>query len=78
MKEIINKPWDYILFEKDNEYILSVTCGSVAIFEINIQLSDSESKNYLEKGINYIDVLAKEIQYKPSEFSSRNIDNFSV
>ena len=75
MIEIINKPWDYRFFEKDVKHYLFVMCGSVAVFEINIELSDEENLLYSKRGLDYIDELAKEIQFNPTLFSKRNLPN---
>jgi hypothetical protein len=72
-QEIIKKDWDYNFYKDEDKYILSVVCGSVALFEIKIQLNSEELKAFDEGGDGYIDKLAKEIQYSPSSFSNRNI-----
>ena len=77
MIEIINKPWDYRFFERNKKYYLSVMCGGVAVFEINIELNENENLMYKNLGIEYIDGLAKKIQFSPSSYSERNLpDNF--
>jgi hypothetical protein len=77
MTEIVNKPWDYRFFEKNKNNYLFVMCGSVAVFEINIELNEDENLMYKDLGIDYIDQLAKKIQFSPSSYSERNLpDNF--
>jgi hypothetical protein len=77
MKEIINKPWDYRFFEKNMKHYLFVMCGSVAVFEINIELTKDENLLYKNLGNTYIDELAKKIQNSPSSYSERNLpDNY--
>jgi hypothetical protein len=77
MIEIINKPWDYRFFENNMKYYLFVMCGSVAVFEINIELNKDESLLYKNLGNAYIDELAKKIQYSPSSYTGRNLpDNY--
>ncbi|MDI9866837.1 hypothetical protein [Flectobacillus longus] len=73
MIEIINKPWNYKFIERNTQYFLFVMCGGVAVFEINIQLNDEETLLYKNLGTEYIDQLAKKIQYSPSLYSSRNL-----
>lgn len=75
MKEIINKPWDYRFFEKNSKFYLSVMCGSIGVFEINIELSEEECFLYEKSGVGFIDELAKNIQLNPSKFSERNCGN---
>ncbi len=77
MKEIVNKPWDYKFFERNNKHYLFVMCGSVSVFEINIELNENEKLMYKKFGIEYIDELTKNIQFSPSLFSSRSLpDNY--
>ncbi len=73
MREIIKKPWDYTFSEKKGSYYLSVWSGSVGIFEIHIELNSDEITQYQNEGLDYIEKLAKEIQYSPSSYSERNL-----
>ena len=78
MKEIVKKPWEYSFYENENSYIISVVCGSVAIFEITILLNQDEKQEYVLKGLSYLDELAKKIQFSPKLYSDRNIENFTM
>ena len=77
MKEIIKKDWNYSFFEKDSGFILSVICGSVGLFEVNIQLNEEELKQYKIEGAAYIENLARAIQYSPSTYAERNISDIT-
>ncbi len=77
MKEIIKKDWNYSFFEKDTGYILSVICGSVGLYEVNIQLNEEELEQYRIQGAAYIEELAKAIQYKPSLYTERHISDIT-
>ncbi len=74
MKKIIDRQWDYTLFEKNDELILSTVCGSVGIFEINIPLTTDEIDEYNQKGEKYIEILARKIQRTPSEYKIRHVE----
>ena len=77
MIEIVNKPWDYRFFERNKNHYLFVMCGSVAVFEINIELNENEKLMYEKLGVEYISELAKNIQFSPSSFSYRSLpDNY--
>ena len=72
METIIEKQWDYTFSKKDDgQLLLSVVCGSVGLFEIDIVLNLQETDQYDKHGEAYIDQLAKQIRHKPSEWSSR-------
>ncbi len=73
MKEIVNKPWDYIFYEKEGNYFLKIIVGSVAIFEVNIKLNASELSLFKKNGLDYIENLAKNIQNSPSKYANRTI-----
>ncbi|MEL6562684.1 MAG: hypothetical protein AAFQ94_31235 [Bacteroidota bacterium] len=73
MKELLKKDWQYILFEDEEDLLLKVICGSVAIFELNIKLNDLEKTNFQLLGEEYIDKLAHEISSNYTKYQSRSI-----
>jgi hypothetical protein len=74
MEKIVDKKWDYTLYKKGNELILSAVCGSVGIFEMNVVLTSSEIEEYNQQGEQYIETLARKIQRAPSNYKSRHIE----
>lgn len=77
MKKIINKPWDYSLFENNGKYLLDVLCGGVGMYQLKIWLNTSEKESYLKEGDSYIDRLSKSIQRNPNSYKERNVKNIS-
>jgi hypothetical protein len=73
MNTLISKSWQYSLHEENEKLFLSVVCGTVAVFTLNIELSEIEKQLFLEKGERYVDELAAEITYNHEGFMSRNI-----
>ena len=74
MQEIIfEERYFYQFYKEKDNYYLSVLCGTVAQFDITIQLSDTEIKTYHLKGKNYIVIKANEIFNDPEKFVSRKI-----
>jgi len=73
MNTIISKSWQYSLHQEGEKLLLSVVCGTVAIFTVTIELSAQEKNLFLEKGERYIDELAAEITYNPDAFMARNV-----
>lgn len=57
-------PWDYVLYEVDNDLYLSVLAGSVAMFEAIIKLNATERSTYEQEGQSYIAALAKTLLNK--------------
>ena len=75
METIIQKQWDYTFSKKDDgQLLLSVVCGSVGLFEVDIVLNQEETDQYNELGEVYIDELAKQIRHNPNDWSSRKIN----
>lgn len=68
MKELIKKDWDYILYEDNQKFILSVLAGTIALYNIDIILNEDESLKYQATGQSYIDQLASEIRSQPEKY----------
>ena len=73
MKELVKKNWKYILYEDKGSLLLSVVCGTVALFDRNIRLNESEQKCYQQNGVAYLDKLASDISYSPEKYQDRHI-----
>jgi len=74
MKEVIKKNWDYCLYEKEGKLILSVICGSIALYNVNFELNKSEENSYNEIGQTFLTQLVDMVREKPSMFESRHMD----
>lgn len=77
MEEILRSQWNYILYKKDDNLILSVVCGTVALFEVNIILNSMEVESYNQRGEDYINELAGEIRFSPKSFNKRHVGSGS-
>lgn len=74
MKNILTKRWNYSLQEnKKGEIIISVLCGTVGLYEIEIVLSETEKKNFRDDGEFFLDELANDIRNNPSKYKDRQI-----
>ncbi len=74
MKKLINKGWEYILYQTDdNNLILSVVCGTVGLYDMNIQLNDKEKDKFEKDGTKFIDDLANDISSEPPKYENRHI-----
>ncbi|WP_125780768.1 hypothetical protein [Pseudoalteromonas rubra] len=63
--------WSWLLFQDQNDMYLTVLCGGVAMFNVDIQLSQAEVSSYRSFGRSFIEELAKSIAFNPSVYSSR-------
>ena len=71
MEIIINERWNYQLIKNNDKYVLSVMCGTVGLYEIEVELSDKQIKEYTQKGKEYIEVLVGKIRSNPSNYISK-------
>jgi hypothetical protein len=69
----VKKPWSYILYRIDGKYVLSVVCGTVALFDRNIPLNPEEVAQALESSES-LDALAAEIFNGGDEYRLRHIN----
>lgn len=74
MNEILREQWSYILYsDRGQDYYLSVLCGTVAQYDINIKLLPDEVQQYKQNGTSFINELAAQIRYNPQAFYDRHI-----
>ena len=66
----------WLLFQNTNDMYLSVVCGTVGMFTVEIQLTNLEASSYKSTGKSYIDQLASSIRAKPDYFTPRIVANF--
>lgn len=73
MKELLrNENYMYILEEDDcGALLLTVTCGGVGMYDLQIELNLEERENYLSQGENYLNNLASQIGKNTSAFQER-------
>jgi hypothetical protein len=74
MREIARQPWSWVLYKTDEgRLVLTVNCGTVAAYEIFIELTDDESRSFNEEGNSSVDALAREVTANPQRFGARNV-----
>jgi hypothetical protein len=73
MQELINKNWDYILSQSEEDYILEVVCGTVAIYTIIFKLDETERAGFETKGEGFLDDLAWKVRDYPEEYIKRRV-----
>ena len=57
----------YSLYEENGKKILSVVCGSIGIFEKNVELSSDEFNKSISDEA-YLDALASKIRGNPEDY----------
>lgn len=74
MQELDRKAWSWVLYETSGgRLVLSVNCGTVASYEILLELTNHEARCYREIGPPSMDALAKQVASDPRKFGARNV-----
>ena len=68
MEIILNKRWNYQFIKDNGKYILSVMCGTVGLFEVDVELNKHQITNYKRNGIDFIEKCVKEIRANPNQY----------
>ena len=67
---LINREKMYRLYENAHgELCLSVVCGDIGYYELQIKLSSYELEKYKLDGQSYLDILSKIIESRLSDFN---------
>ncbi len=74
LTEIARQEGKYTLFEVNGNFLLSVICGNVALFEINVILDSLTTAEYKEKGVTIIESLAQKICSAAYDYIDKNIE----
>ena len=72
MSVLINEQWNYQLLKKDNDYFLSVICGTAGLFEVEFKLTKDEVSDYEKNGKECVDKLVSFVRSDPEKYMSRN------
>lgn len=72
MIKLAEKRWAYTLYKLGESYILSVFCGGVGLFELNIPLSNEDGVKALADE-SFLEALATEISNDPKKYSGQSI-----
>lgn len=73
MNILIEEHYFYTLHEANERILLTVVCGTVAVFDVTIALTSHEIKCFQAEGKAYIDALANQILYSPDSFLDRRV-----
>ena len=71
MRALVHNGWEYTLFEDGDRLILSVPSGGVAVFEVNVVLTDEEVAAFRAQGIEGLQGLIRQMRLSPRSSQSR-------
>lgn len=74
MRALVHNGWEYTLFEDGDRLILSVPSGGVAVFEVNVVLTDEEAAAFRAQGVEGLQGLIRQMRLSPRSFQSRQIE----
>ena len=76
MQVLSKENWSWTLYKNESAYYLSVICGSVGIYSIEIELSKEEILEFENVGIEYIKSLASMVRFNHKPFEKRSLPDF--
>jgi hypothetical protein len=77
VRVIEEENWSWMLFQSADSYILSVICGGVAMFQLEVELLEIECLEFKKCRRSYIESLAAKIRNNPRPYLSRHMKKFS-
>lgn len=73
MKELLQDHYNYTLYENEGKLLLAVVCGTVAIFDLTIELNKAEKRQFDKEGQPFIASLADKVRYAPDDYLKRRV-----
>lgn len=72
-EKVIEKPWAYALYKIEGKgFVLSVLCGTAAMYELNIPVDDDTAARMSADEI-FLETYANEIREHPARYSTQSI-----
>jgi|KBSMisStaDraftv2_1062788.scaffolds.fasta_scaffold99277_2 hypothetical protein len=70
---VAQKKWVYTLYQDEHQaLVLSVLCGGVGMYELNIPLSDEDGQRALNDE-GFLDGLAEAIRTQPQNYAEKSV-----
>ena len=76
MQVLAEETWSWMLFRDGADLYLSVLCGSVASYTIDLRLTHAESAEFSTHGNSYLAQLARTVSFRPDSYRERHIPGF--
>ena len=65
---IIKEDWSFSLYKRDDQYILSVVCGTAGPYDLNIPISETDARQ-----LQRLRALAQEIRNHPGRYAALSV-----
>ena len=72
LTKLAEKPWTYTLYQRGADYILSVVCGGVAMYELNIPVGADLARRGLADA-QVLEQLAAKIAADPHTYAPDSV-----
>ena len=73
MPIIASEHWGHEFFDKDGHSYLCVPCGTVAVFDVTVELTPEEFAAYERDGLTVVRSLADQIRFRPNDYQHRKL-----
>lgn len=73
MPIIDSEHWGHEFFDKDGRYYLCVPCGTVAVYDLTVELTPEEFAAYERDGVSVVRALADQIRFRPNAYQDRKV-----
>lgn len=73
MEKLAESAWDYTLYRDGDRLILEVVCGTVALFEWAVFLTEGERAQWQAEGMPGLRFLVQAIRDNPRAFTERKV-----
>ncbi|MDG6108611.1 hypothetical protein Daura_25225 [Dactylosporangium aurantiacum] len=77
MDVVAEEPWAWMLYVDGDRHVLCVVCGTVAMYELAMQLRPDEIGAYRAGGAPALDRLARQAADAPRQFWARHLPGFN-
>lgn len=73
VQKLSQADWNYTFYRSADGFVLSVLCGTVGMFELNIPLNREEEALYLGDSAG-LERLANRIRSSPNDYATRSVE----
>lgn len=76
VKVLAEETWAWMLYGDGARYFVSIVCGTVAVYTIDLELTVDEVAAFHREGAPFISRLALIVSSRPNEYRARHIARF--
>ncbi len=73
MNVLAQDPWSFTLEDHGDRLLLVVVCGTVAVYDVVLELNDEELAAWSAEGVAALRALAARVQANPKAYAERSV-----